>query len=151
MKVTAINTLVHLLENIPPESQQGFNMHYYLEDAFGETTNVAHTCGTVACLAGWTAQRLSMRGDQILTLPRTQNDIRKHAVVAYYEHGVHQLAQKILGLTAKQADQLFTPMDYFYDEEELEDVNWADIQPAQAVKVLKHLRDTGEVDWKVAF
>lgn len=150
MNITAINTLINLLENIPPETKQGFNMRYYHENAYGEDVNVGHECGTVACLAGWTAEHLSLKGDRVLKLPRTKDSIKNYGPGLHWMTGHHELAQEILGLTEDEADRLFTPMDYDSNPE-LDLVAWDRVKPAQAVKVLKHLRDTGEVDWTVAF
>ena len=31
------------------------------------------------------------------------------------------------------------------------DVDWDEVTPQEAAKVLRHLAETGEVDWEVAF
>ena len=67
MNKTAINTLINLLENIPPELKQGFNMHDFKSNlAPGDRSNVDHPCKTVACIAGWTAQHLKRDGSGLL-------------------------------------------------------------------------------------
>jgi hypothetical protein len=51
---------------------------------------------------------------------------------------IHHYAQELLGLDDDQANDLF--------------LNWGDIEdptPNQAIKVLKHLKETGEVDWSI--
>ena len=63
MNVTAINNLANLLENIPPKSEQGFNMERYWGTIDDETSvHVKHECGSTACIAGWAAQFLDEDG-----------------------------------------------------------------------------------------
>jgi hypothetical protein len=55
-------------------------------------------------------------------------------------HGLSRAAS-VLGLTPADAQELFYPYDL-----EGPDGDWR-ITRAQAIRVLEHLRDTGEVDW----
>lgn len=95
-------------------SAPGLNGQNYYPDQTG------HNCNSVACVAGW----------------------------AHFIHGgkstnssfICQNATKILGLTDKEADELFAP-------ENIDDRRAVTQQ--QAALVLFNLAETGKVDWKV--
>ena len=112
--------------------------------------------GTVACIAGWTVARW---------LP---------SVFDYWQHPEDSIgetpdtilksAKDLLGLTTKQADALFIPSNVFrFDDREkdnLHSLTWyawkyetdiSRVTSRQAAKVLRHLADTGIVDWGIAF
>lgn len=140
MNITAIHTLAETLENLPPEKKVGFNMgtyHHDLASDFGPMeTNVGHQCGTVACIAGWASMFLREDGTGLLQRPRREIDIP-----AFDDLGAH-----LLGLDENQANSLFEPMNYEFENA---DIDWGQITPAQAAKVLRHLAATGEVDWSI--
>lgn len=81
------------------------------------------SCGTVACIGGW-----------IQTL---------------FTDGTREIgsieAGKLIGIDYDQATSLFYPET---DNGDLTDLAWK-ATPAQAVRVLDHLKETGKVDWSV--
>jgi hypothetical protein len=81
-----------------------------------------HTCGTVACLAGY-AMLLSQEGRK--TTKKIDTD------------DVSVIAQKWLGIDDAEAYRLFQPSILDYGA----------ITPKKAIRVLKHFRKTGEVNW----
>ena len=79
-------------------------------------------CGTAACIGGW-ASTLANEGGEVRSSGEQWND-----AVSY------------LGLTEKQARNLFMPDGWEHDER----------SPAEAVAVLDHYLATGKIDWSVA-
>ncbi len=153
MNIVAINALAGLLENIPSRFEQGFNMSSYLatqgDEAFDEDhTNVGHHCGTTACIAGWASSFLQRDGTLL-------NEARTHAQMALmHSDGIGHpswnthagLAAGLLGLDSEEAERLFEPMNTDFERD---DIEWSEVSPRQAAKVLRHLAKTGEVDWNV--
>jgi len=78
-------------------------------------------CGTVACIAGWTCKVLGEPSNE-------------------YEHG--WTAGDHLGLDHEQRTLLFTPRGWLGSPEIF--------KARHAVRVLRHLAETGEVDWAKA-
>lgn len=98
----------------------GFNMQYWGAPTTKEVPDrTGHNCGTVACIAGW-ASRLS------LGRPLTGRD------------DAYSIGDDFIGIGNK-VDGLFMPSFK----------NWNDVSPAHAVAVLRHLAETGKVDWSV--
>lgn len=112
----------------------GFNMSNYIAPAGAPVDGLGpdmsgHGCGTVACIAGTACA---------LMHPRT----RAHTLVkksSGWELCPFDEAGEYLGLSMEDAEDLFIPGN--------EDIN--SITPAHAVAVLRHLAETGEVDWSV--
>lgn len=107
----------------------GFNMYDYVCDAEvldrrGLSDMSGSGCGTTACIAGWA---------KAIALGRTPQN--------YF--GVHEDAQHWLGLSLEQADTLFYGLGRGI-------ISLPDISSAHAVSVLRHLAETGEVDWSVS-
>lgn len=95
-------------------------------------------CGTVACLAGWTVElNKSLFGDWL-----ERSDIKG-------------AARLVLQLSQLEANRLFVPIEASilrhpnHPGAVLGDLN--DVTTEQAVKVLDHLLETGEVDWRVSW
>ena len=107
----------------------GFNMCVFgakADSAFADRTDKSgHGCGTVACIAG-TARTL--RTGRIFLIRVSRFRWSKEA--------------DWLGLDENDANELFFAAAANIDLE--------DIEPAQAVAVLRHLAETGKVDWSVA-
>jgi len=82
-------------------------------------------CGTVACIAGW------------IVFADSPIDF-----AMAHETLIPTLAREITGLTAEEAADLFLPSLPA-------GITWGSVTPEQAIVVLEHLRDTGEVDWMV--
>lgn len=100
-----------------------FDMSDWLNDYPNETFGRAlKDCGTAACIGGWAVGVLK---------PRTR--------ASSWE--IPSIARRILGLSLDQADKLFQPVPC--DDRHL-------LTPAQAVRVLDILLETGEVDWERA-
>jgi hypothetical protein len=106
----------------------GFNMSKYVASSEGWVDQTGHECGTVACIAGWTAMMFDADGNR-LAAPDLPS-----------EFSAHMTAQSAMGLTSRQADALFTP----------DRLDYATITQCQAVAVLRKLAETGKVDWSSA-
>lgn len=104
----------------------GFNMRFFQADthnpeSLGIEDKSGHSCGTVACIAGWTnAVRTGARTSGNEIEPEDEGDW--------------------LGLSELDWDALFYPKNMKMD-------SWADITQQQAVITLRHLAKTGDVDW----
>lgn len=99
----------------------GFNMGGYILPADAETPDLSgHNCGTIGCIAGWAAS------------------VAKGSIIDDDASG--DKAGKFLGLSGFQRMELFVPS------------GWLDnnVTSSKAVAVLRHLAETGEVDWSVA-
>lgn len=103
----------------------GFNMYDYRSDSEDgkQTDKFGHSCGTVACIAGWTM------------LLEKGADYGKNKALDF-----HAQATRLLNLTRDESDELFT-MDNSYGG------TLYDVTPARAVAVIRHFADTGAVDW----
>lgn len=107
----------------------GFNMNCGIEttdDNWRGTVEdlTGRGCGTVACVAGWTA---IVCGTTSVKSRMWWENIAVHA-------------RRKLGLTSDQGSELFEPNGY-------EDMG---ITPEHAVRCLRNLAITGKVDWKAA-
>ena len=90
-----------------------------------------HPCGTAACIAGWTVARFDTTGQA------TRIDHRRPLVA----DNVLGWARDALGLEHERACDLFIPTGYEHG------VGVFDITASHAVRALRHLAVTGEVDW----
>lgn len=100
-----------------------FNMSYYCWNPKTEeegTAQLGHSCGTVACIAGW-----SSYAAQKLT--------------SVYEGEVLETTSEFLGLDMDATRALCLPDD--------DDDHIYSATPLQAANVLEHLARTGEVNW----
>jgi hypothetical protein len=109
----------------------GFNMGYFMFDADPTSSwardNSGHSCGTIACIAGWT--RCVRTGRRFARTGAGPDEFP------------WQREADWLGLDTEAGYTLFLTDDELPLEE---------ITSAEAVAVLRHLADTGEVDWSVA-
>jgi hypothetical protein len=105
----------------------GFNMSFIGTTADEDHPDRLNSCQTIACIAGWTKAVLEPVGSSAEFLHWTER------------HFTHDVAD-LLGLDGYESAELFLP----------DRVEWDTITPAQAVRVLRHLAETGEVDWSVA-
>jgi len=100
----------------------GFNMGNYVTTAGSSVTdNSGYGCGTVACIAGWCKAVRDGKAPQ----PVWVDDFNWEKQASW------------LGLSVGEGERLFI----YYPG------HGNDIQPSQAVSVLRHLAETGEVDW----
>jgi hypothetical protein len=119
MNTDRIRHLADVIEAQPHTTlaaESGFNMN-----------NWTHTCGTPACICGWT------------NYVRTGDDegfLGDVSAAAHY-----------LGISGRQAEELFSPEETGEDGDNF--LSWSDITPAHAAAVLRHLAETGRVDWSV--
>ena len=107
----------------------GFNMnHWYYtytkQPRRSRRDMTGHNCSTLACIAGWTVVVI--------------DDDWKPSTSAINE--IDKIATELLGLSIEQANELFYALVRPMTE-------LSDITPALAVAVLRHLAETGEVDW----
>lgn len=121
----------------------GFNMaqwYGYKDDSASRQDNTqSHTCGTVACLAGWTA--LMEDGPQKFTPDSRASNME-----------MYQRAIQVLGIGAIDAQALFIPENGGYIPENGGYVGsgpgrYGYITTKQAVAVVRHFADTGKVKW----
>lgn len=80
-------------------------------------------CGTAACIGGHAAYRQRQED------PGTR----------YNPNGLSGMASKWLGIDPQLGDRLYYPAVDDYDS----------ITPKQAARVLRHLAETGKVDWSI--
>ena len=92
----------------------------------------ARECGAVCCIAG---AAVLLSGP----LPQETADLLEETGDVSWSF-LHTEARSLLGLGPSAAKALFVPEGFTSPQ----------IRPAHAVKVLEHLRDTGEVDWSVS-
>lgn len=87
-----------------------------------------HTCGTPACIAGHAAMLFA--ADKLLQMGHMK---------------CPDIAQNELGLSWIKSQRLFdgSPLGFTEDE------GFIKVSSAHAVKVLRHLAETGEVDWSI--
>lgn len=111
----------------------GFNMRTWASKTRGHIRDRVDDCGTVACLAGWAymLRFQTVTARRLLAVTDIGKDWRIPTCAADY-----------LGLDTPQTELLFRPNISVCD--------WDQITADQAVKVLRHLAKTGEVDWGVA-
>jgi hypothetical protein len=124
--------LAEVLES--DEAAKHFDMESFYDDGAGNLPNVRvgefiHRCGSVACIAGWAVATFDPK--------RTTRD------------DTLGLATALLGLNSQQAHRLFVPgeergCDEFSDRTRR---SVYDATAAEAAKVVRHLAETGEVDW----
>ena len=100
----------------------GFNMRVYGSSVFKWADHTGRGCGTTACIAGWAAIIGGFRS------PETIRD-RDGFVISKF-------AQDFLDIGSYEESELFEP-----------DVNREEISAEQAVRTLRHLADTGRVEW----
>lgn len=106
----------------------GFNMEEFISGAGIQSdppTDHFRKCSTVACIAGWA-----------YSISHPRRNIRSLAGTTTISEG----AAHWLGLDDDTAMDLFVPTEIY---------DFATITPAHAVAVLRHLAETGEVDWSV--
>lgn len=112
----------------------GFNMASWFDaDArhpWSPKDNTNHNCGTVACIGGWAG---------VLAMGKKTEKSAAKALANLNETRIHEF----LGLETEVARSLFLPSHKVVGK-------WSDITPAQAVRVLRHLAETGKVNWRKA-
>lgn len=121
MNIDKINKLADFIE-AQDADDLGFDMRYWNPVLAG-----SHGCGTVACIAGWTCAM-------------------ERPDLSYWSWGGTPAAE-ILGLDDPMAHELFTPCSGSLPS----GLEYKHIKPPHAVRVLRNLAETGEVDWSVAF
>jgi hypothetical protein len=104
----------------------GFNMAYFFESSGHLEDHTHQECGTTACIAGW-ASLISEKEVAARDDPDVMEDV----------------AMEYLGLSNMQA------VDLFYARCVRKPM--ADITQAEAVRVLRHLAETGKVDWSIIY
>jgi hypothetical protein len=145
--------------------------------SWGDTDDVqekdGHPCGTSACIAGFASLTSGsvpvVKDDYSYEVPiKDENgdvidyeektikidilDFDKTSLNGF--SGASDVGQHFLGIGSDQADSLFIPrrdsVSVLGESGHYETVNgpyWFSATDEQAIKVLEHLRDTGEVNW----
>ena len=106
-------------DTLDVEPHDVFDMAHYRED-FG--------CGTAACIAGW---GYILWGDHPDADPKYLDPI-------FPDRAINESSRLNLGLEIDAADELFTPHSG----------HLPDITPQDAAAALRHLADTGVVNWQ---
>lgn len=105
--------------NVPPG--RWFRMDVWLTQ-----TQHEFDCGTIGCIAGWAA----WHWDMAVKKDQDRFMINDRSV------------GRVMGLSQDQTTQLFLPPS-------LHGIGYKNVTPYMAGKVLRHLADTGVVDWSV--
>lgn len=102
-------------------------------------SNGEHVCGTVACIAGWIDILESSKH-------KTPRDLGGESPSLFVKYR----AANWLGLNGADASGLFMPGELGEPSNPYEIPIWhADVTKDQAITVLRHLQETGKVDWSV--
>ena len=120
MDVQRILEFADLLDQLDPSV---FKMDAWLDDdvwLYGGPV----TCNTTACIAGHAVFMFGSKADYCNFMEKPSS--------------AEGIGQRLLGLTESQANDLF--QDY---------PAYGGIMPSQAARVLRHLAQTDEVDWKI--
>jgi hypothetical protein len=98
---------------------------YYADAGFNMETYI-HKCGTPSCIAGWAIFTFGGRSDLDCASDRdTEN----------------RDAGELLGIGEEQSYALFQPLHL--------EIPLRKITPKQSAATLRHLAETGEVDWSI--
>lgn len=131
MNAENVNAVADAIEQHKIEGL-GFNMSAFVQEVGGGIKDHSgHPCDTVACIAGWAAAVAKSQGpDQLMAMDWDPHE------------AIDREASTFLGIDVDQEHELFFegPQNTFFSR----------VLPEQAVKVLRHLAATGEVDWSVA-
>ena len=133
VNVENIGKVIRLLEEVPEDD---FYMGDWGSDNFLDPVEVEHMadnscllddCGTPMCIAGWTGVAMARDGFDIIR------------VIDGKALNLLEVTAVWLGLQKLQKEELFlmmgsTTMPVY-------------VSPATAIACLKHLQETGEVDW----
>lgn len=129
MNKERILTLADIIEAQPHtgvDAEKGFNMNSILHNY----------CNTPCCIAGWAVWEAQGRPERV--------DRYK------YETGLEIPAAEYLEMPLDPQHDCGSAMRLFYpDDDEINDRNYQDLQPSEAAKVLRHLAETGKVDWSI--
>lgn len=130
MNTERILELADLIEAGQPDLY--FNMATWGEQARNFVAT-EHACGTAACIAGWTLARFGKSGRATKVDHRRPRD---------FDDSVSKAAAAVLGLNRSEAYDLFVP------NSGLNGVDVYEVTADHAVRTLRHLAKTGEVDWR---
>lgn len=121
-RILALADLIEKQPHTPVQAESGFNM-----------ADLVRECGTPACIAGWAAWEEEGRPAAV-SAPDTGWCLERKAqqYLGLAPSGEAELSDTAYSLFYPEGDQVG-----FYDE----------ITPAQAAACLRHLAETGEVDW----
>ena len=108
-----------------------------------EFVDAAATCGTAGCIAGWAVVSFGSEGDA-WAASRFAYGNGASGVIS---HLAMAKAQELLGLNDLQAYNLFTPSEG--DDTATEIPEGYDVSAYDAATALRHLAETGEVDWNL--
>lgn len=131
------------LEDLSPD--MGFNMTTWGEKRRGDV--YGHTCGTAACIAGWTAAAFGYAGRAKKFDPKRAEGLAEHC---HTNGGVIETMGRVLGLNEDMALKLFVPDGVWDNDKKLWLLSYdefASITPREAAVCLRNLAATGEVDW----
>lgn len=125
-----LKTLRDTIQALDPTN---FDMAAWSRDENGDgmatrVDMVNHTCGTAGCIGGWAEVLFVAKDDDRIGEAKDEE------------------VAEALGLTEEQAHNLFFPL-VGIKEAGIEIDSYTELTQAQAVQVLDHLMETGEVDW----
>lgn len=125
--LNAVNVLVvadAMEHGVPPATLGiGFNMNWWYSPTTDPTEEdlSGRNCGTVACIGGWT-----------------------EVVFGISHSDPMSVAKDTLGLSEGDANHLFFP------RQDIGECHPYDATMDQAIFLLRHLAETGEIDWELA-
>lgn len=131
-----------------------FNMDHWIEPR----KRGRGQCGSTSCIGGTTLLMFdqdNVQKQKVTTFdPERQEEVKVETLQWVGRGSIHDnhpgeaKARKLLGLDKKTADKLFYPYQLDRDDED-RNFDWENITPKQAAQVIRHLVDTGKVDWTV--
>ena len=168
MNTELIKELIDLLENFNTTPDKiGFNMETWGDDTpgFASQNDKGHSCGTSACIAGWVVtldmpkttigRSYIKKIDNDMDLYNTSDFLKRLKIEGLTDYTrTDDYAMDRLGLEQWEANRLFIPSRHqWLDETEEFCIDFEDnmhkITPKHAAAVLRHLLETGEVNWWV--
>lgn len=111
----------------------GFNMSTFHDSGLRDMSG--HGCGTVACIAGW-----------VVALHHGPGSMTDEGQVTPTGRDIDDEAAALLELTPTGLDGLAGELFYAFRRSD-RFMTLSDITPDRAVRTLRHLAATGEVDW----
>jgi hypothetical protein len=147
MNKIALTNLAQLLEEEADNKDFGFHLGYYISKPYDDGGYYVEDykgseCETTACIAGWACSYIEADTGAILKERRTF--VPEHS-------GYASFAALLLNIDRNIANDLFEPMNTIDENDTLvwRYRNWDEVTPHEAAQVVRHLAETGTVDWDV--
>lgn len=135
MNVELLARIAEWLEAGGYDDKHGFNMACGVVRK-DDTSAPGHDCHTMCCIAGYAVMMFC--NTTASAALRMDWELRAPGNTLSWVVDVLPLARQVLDLDQKTADDLFTPPGYD---------DWGVWPPERAARMIRHLIDTGEVNW----